>query len=208
MYRSIILLCMLFFAIPANAESCRTNLSYEQNIAQAKNNALMVITPTMNGSAVVWNEHFIITNFHVIKNAQHITLRDAWNRSYPTHVIAASPAEDLAILSNTTPLQRNMWWTGRNAQPGELIIAVGNPLGRGFASSTGQIVNITTNHRTESALHQTLIVAGINLQPGMSGGPVYNEKGCFVGISTAKSQRYGYIIPTITIINMLRRFGY
>lgn len=164
------------------------------------------------GSGVIINEKgYIVTNNHVIENADdlEVTLHD--NRSYKATIIGTDPTTDLALIQikakelPTVPLVNS-----EDIKIGEWVLAVGNPMGlnstvtAGIVSAKGRNINILKDKFAVESFIQT--DAAIN--PGNSGGALVNLDGGLIGINTAIASPtgsysgYGFAVPS-NIVNKI-----
>ena len=162
------------------------------------------------GSGVIINNKgYIVTNNHVIDNADdlEVTLHD--NRSYKATVVGTDPTTDLALIQikakdlPTVPLVNS-----EDIKIGEWVLAVGNPMGlnstvtAGIVSAKGRNINILKDKFAVESFIQT--DAAIN--PGNSGGALVNLDGGLIGINTAIASPtgsysgYGFAVPS-NIVN-------
>lgn len=149
-----------------------------------------------SGSGVIINpDGYIVTNNHVIDNADDIEVILNDNRTFKARVIGTDPSTDLALLQiraenlPTLPLVNS-----DEAEVGEWVLAVGNPFNlnstvtAGIISAKARNINILRNQRAIESFIQT--DAAIN--PGNSGGALVNLQGGLVGINTAIASNTGY----------------
>ena len=155
------------------------------------------------GSGVVWSDDgLIVTNAHVAQ------ARDAevelWDgRSFAARVASRDPRRDLATLRiDASHLETVTPGDSDTLRPGELVIAIGNPLGFAGALSTGVVHSIG---RLPGMGGQRWIRAAVQLAPGNSGGPLANAQGHVVGINTAIVNGLGVAIPGNSARDFLRR---
>lgn len=166
------------------------------------------------GSGVIISENgYIITNNHVIAGesksvADTITVRLKNTEEYTAKVIGTDAESDIALLKiEATGLKAAIVGSSDDLVVGENIVAVGNPLGElggtvttGIVSATGRTINVDG---TEMKLIQ--IDAAVN--PGNSGGGLFNLRGELVGIVNAKStgtgvEGLGFAIPVKDAVNV------
>ncbi len=150
------------------------------------------------GSGVVWApDGLILTNAHVARGAgARVELWDG--RTFDARVVARDPWRDLATLRiATSGLEAAAPGDSSAVRPGELVIAVGNPLGFAGALSTG----------TVHSIGQGWIRANVRLLPGNSGGPLANARGEVVGINTAVVNGIGMAVPANAAVEFVRRGG-
>jgi DNA-binding CsgD family transcriptional regulator len=129
-----------------------------------------------SGSGVIWSSGgLILTNAHVARTREAgVELWDG--RRFSARVSARDPRRDLAALTiDAPPLDAATPGDSRALRPGELVIAIGNPLGFAGALSTGVVHSIG----------KQWIYADVRLAPGNSGGPLADAAGRVVGINTA-----------------------
>ena len=150
---------------------------------------------------VTKQDGFVLTNYHVVKNAEKIKVSLSDERSFDAEVIGSDPESDLAVLKiNATGLQPIKWGDSDSATVGEWVVAVGSPFGldqtvtAGIISAKGREVGI--------ASYENFIQTDAAINPGNSGGPLVNLKGELIGINTAIKSRtgvysgIGFAIPT------------
>lgn len=156
------------------------------------------------GSGVIYsNDGYIITNNHVIANADRIEVIHN-RRTYEAELIGTDPSSDLAILKVTgAGLPAIRLGSSDELRVGEWVLAVGNPFNlnstvtAGIVSAKGRELNLVSSSFPIESFIQT--DAAIN--PGNSGGALVNVKGELVGINTAILSRtgsytgYGFAIP-------------
>ena len=148
------------------------------------------------GSGVVWSaDGIILTNAHVARTPEIAV--ELWDgRRFQARLAERDPRRDLATVRiAATSLEPAAAGDSSALRPGELVIAVGNPLGFSGALSTGVIHSIGGGW----------IRAGVQLAPGNSGGPLANAHGEVVGINTAIFGGLGLAVPSNTAADFLRR---
>jgi serine protease Do len=139
---------------------------------------------------------YIVTNNHVIENAQKLTI-GLYDGSNPeAKIIGADPQTDLAVLqiSNVQNLPAVRLGDSAQLAVGEPVVAIGNPGGNDFARSvtTGVVsaTNRTLSLQGEAAFDLIQTDAAIN--PGNSGGPLVDYQGLVIGINSAKYAESGF----------------
>lgn len=154
------------------------------------------------GSGVIWNAGgLIVTNAHVA--TQKESQVELWDgRHFPARVTARDPRRDLATLQiAATDLEPATAGDSSAVRAGELVIAVGNPMGFAGAVSTG-VVHSTG--RLEGMGRQNWILANVRLAPGNSGGPLADAQGRVIGINTAIVNGLGVAAPSNAAADFLR----
>jgi len=145
------------------------------------------------GSGVVWSpDGLILTNAHVTRHGA--ALVELWDgRSFPARVMARDPRRDLAALRiAAADLEPAAPGDSAAVRPGELVIAVGSPLGFAGALSTGVVHSVGA---IPGMGRQSWIRADVRLAPGNSGGPLADAHGRVIGINTAILNGLGIAAP-------------
>lgn len=169
--------------------------------------------PGGEGSGVIYTSNgYIITNFHVVKDAQEISVSTTDRRTFAARLVGSEPKSDLAVLKiEATDLPFLELADSDVAEPGEWVLAVGSPLGlvstvtAGIISAKGRNISLFRELDAIESFLQT--DAAVN--PGNSGGPLVNASGELLGINTAiaakngRFQGYSFAIP----INLVRRIA-
>lgn len=158
------------------------------------------------GSGVIINQDgYIITNNHVIDNADEVEVTLYDNETYKATVIGTDPTTDLALLQIKADNLKTMAMVNSDdVEVGEWVLAVGNPMGlnstvtAGIVSAKARNININKEKFAVESFIQT--DAAIN--PGNSGGALVNLEGNLIGINTAIASRtgtyngYGFAVPS------------
>src|SRR5881296_3685033 len=147
---------------------------------------------------------YILTNNHVIENAQDIIVRLSDQRKFSARLVGRDPKTDLAVLKVDAPGPLPVAELGDSSQlrVGQWAIAIGNPFGLDRTVTVG-IISATARTRVGVATYENFIQTDASINPGNSGGPLLNLDGKVVGINTAivaSGQGIGFAIP----VNMAR----
>lgn len=172
-----------------------------------------------SGSGVIISkEGHIVTNYHVIEKAQSIGVNLADGRQVDAQVVGSDPRTDLAVLKINAPnLPVADLGDSNQIKVGELVVAIGNPLGYEFARSvTAGVVSAKERNITIEERKFKLIQTDAAINPGNSGGALVNSRGQVIGINSAKLvipgvEGMGFAIPISDarpIINELIEKGY
>ena len=160
---------------------------------------------------------YIVTNNHVVGNADRIVVSFSDGTDLPARVVGTDRLTDVALIKVDTPnrLPFVTFGDSRAVEVGDWVIAAGNPFGLG-GSITAGIVSARGRDLGEGPFDDFIQVdAPIN--PGNSGGPVFDENGQVVGMDTAivsptgGSVGIGFAIPSeiiVRVVTELRRSGH
>jgi serine protease Do len=161
------------------------------------------------GSGFLINSRgYIVTNAHVVRQAESITVTLVGGAKYPAEVISSDTESDLAVLKVDPPADLDLPYLplGRSddLMVGETVIAIGNPLGYANTLTTGVIsaTNRTLSFRNDVEV-RGLIQTDAPINRGNSGGPLLNIKGELIGINTAiraDAQNIGFAIPVDRLV--------
>ena len=158
------------------------------------------------GSGVVIDKAgLILTNNHVIKDADEITVRFSNKQEAKGKVVGTDGKTDLAVIRVTTKEELPVARLGNSdtLRVGEWAIAIGNPFGLDHTLTVG-VVSATGRSEVGIAAYENFIQTDASINPGNSGGPLLNVRGEVIGINTAivaSGQGIGFAIP----INMARK---
>lgn len=153
---------------------------------------------------VVSSDGLILTNAHVLEgsNQVEVTLKDG--RTFEGKVMGTDSLTDVAVIKiDVEKLPAVTFADSERLQPGELAIAIGNPLGLDNTVTTG-IISATGRTSAQVGIADkrvSFIQTDAAINPGNSGGPLLNAKGEVIGINTAiiqNAQGIGFAIPVNT----------
>jgi S1-C subfamily serine protease len=177
--------------------------------------------PEGTGSGFIWDTTGnLITNFHVIQNADAAQVTLADQSSWKAKLVGAAPDKDLAVLKIDAPANRLPAipvGTSKDLQVGQSVFAIGNPFGLDQSLTTGVISAL--GREIESVTRrpiQGVIQTDAAINPGNSGGPLLDSAGRLIGVNTAiyspsgASAGIGFAIPVDTvnrIVPELIRYG-
>ena len=171
---------------------------------------------SLGSGFVVDPSGIIITNNHVIADANEITVIFTDGQKLRAKVIGKDPKVDVAVLkvTSTAPLKSVKFGDSEKMRVGDWVMAVGNPFGLGGTVTAGIV---SARHRNiDSGPYDNYIQTDAAINKGNSGGPLFNMSGEVIGINTAilspsgGSIGIGFATPASTvtpIIDQLERFG-
>jgi Do/DeqQ family serine protease len=168
-----------------------------------------------SGSGVIIsNDGYIVTNYHVVENADNIevTLND--KRTYQATVVGTDPNTDLAVIKvDEKNLPYISYGNSDDVQVGEWVLAVGNPFNlnstvtAGIVSAKARNINLISSNGSGAGAVESFIQTDAAVNPGNSGGALVNTSGQLIGInsaiasSTGSFAGYSFAIP----VNLVRK---
>jgi S1-C subfamily serine protease len=193
-------------------ESAQASVVYITSLAVERDFISMNVfeIPQGAGSGFIWDSNgYIVTNFHLIQNAQaaKVTLSD--QSAHDASLVGAEPDKDIAVLkidSSRLKLSPIPIGTSKDLRVGQRVYAIGNPFGFDHTLTTGIISGLGREIKsvTERPI-QGVIQTDAAINPGNSGGPLLDSAGRLIGMNTAivsPSGAYsgiGFAVPVDTI---------
>jgi len=166
----------------------------------------------VQGSGFVYeykNDMVVITNKHVVNDAENITVTFSNGDGYPAVVIGSDAYSDLAVLSVEAPVEEFQpldITSSSTLQVGDPVVAIGSPFGLGGTMTTGIVSQLGRTIQDSVAGNfpiANIIQTSAAINPGNSGGPLLNYEGEVIGITTAiiqNSNGLGFAVPSNTIL--------
>lgn len=175
------------------------------------------------GSGVLISpDGYILTNNHVINNSQTITVNLANGKSYPAKVIGQDRATDIAVIKiDAKNLPYMEMGDSSKVKMGDMVVAIGNPLGElegsltvGYISATNRNVTVKEDDGSVTTMYG-LLQTDAAINRGNSGGALISMTGELIGINTVKTsavgvEGLGFAIPTNSIkpiVEDLMKYG-
>jgi serine protease Do len=146
---------------------------------------------SLGSGFVIDSDGSILTNNHVVENAQKIVVKLADEQEYDAKVIGRDSKTDIAVIkiNAKTALPAASFGDSDGLQVGEWVMAIGNPFGLDSTVTSG-IISGTGRHIGQGA-YDNFIQTDASINPGNSGGPLINMRGEVIGINTAIFSRTG-----------------
>ncbi len=205
--------------------------SYAEVAAAAKNTVVEITTEVVQtstyfgqyvtsgaGSGVILSDDgLIITNNHVIDGASAISVRTTDGKVYPATLLGTDPDTDIAVLKiDASSLPFAIVGNSDNLSVGTEVLAIGNPLGELGGTVTNGIISALDREIEIDGVTMNLLQTNAAVNPGNSGGGLFNMAGELIGIVNAKSsgsdvEGLGFAIPSndaFDIFSQLCEKGY
>lgn len=141
-----------------------------------------------SGSIIDTKGH-ILTNHHVVANAQKLEVTLADGSKWPAKLVGSDPDSDLAAIKIEAPKEKLKvvsMGDSKNLKIGQKVLAIGNPFGLQRTLTTGIVSSVGRTIRSDSGtLIEDVIQTDAAINPGNSGGPLLNSDGEIIGINSA-----------------------
>lgn len=170
------------------------------------------------GSGVIISQDgYILTNNHVINGANSVKVRLRDGTEYDATIVGSDSDNDIALLKvNATGLSPATFGDSNSLAVGDYVVAIGNPLGELGGTVTDGIISALARKVTIEDTQMTLLQTNAQVNPGNSGGGLFNANGELVGIVNAKQsatevEGIAFAIPinnVLDILSDLKEYGY
>lgn len=179
-------------------EMFRQFLEFEGDIVKPDENSL-------GSGYIISKDGFIVTNYHVIKEADEIIIRLSDRRIFTAEIRGIDERSDLALLKvDATDLPVTKIGDSKNLKVGEWVFAIGSPFGFDHSVTVGVVSAKERSLPSES--YVPYLQTDVAINPGNSGGPLFNLKGEVVGVNAQiYSQTGGFMGLSFAIpINVVK----
>ncbi|PYJ04302.1 MAG: peptidase [Verrucomicrobia bacterium] len=167
-----------------------------------------LVQSSLGSGVIVTNEGHIITNNHVVAQVDEIEVQLSDGQTKKARLVGADEQVDLAVLKIDNPSVKPLKLADSDTvQPGDFVLAIGNPFG--FEETVTDGIISSKGRPNRSDFFGDLLQTNAAINPGNSGGPLINLRGEVIGINTAiasttgGSQGVGFAIPSNTVRNAL-----
>ena len=158
------------------------------------------------GAGTIWHsDGLILTNAHVVqRDPIEVTLQDG--SKHKARVLAHDSKADIAAIKiDASNLPTVPLGDSRELVPGQLVFALGHPLGVVDAATAGVVIGIGSHNPDSQSKSREFIEVGLNLRPGNSGGPLIDALGQLVGINSMMTgPSVGMAVPAHTVKEFLK----
>ena len=162
------------------------------------------VTEGAGSGVIIKSNGYIVTNNHVIEDANKITVTTQDDKSYTAKVVGSDSNNDIAVLKiSAKNLTAATYGNSDQLSVGDLAVAIGNPLGELGGTVTSGIISALDRELTIDGKTMNLLQTDSSINPGNSGGGLFNGDGQLIGIVVAKSsgsnvEGLGFAIPINT----------
>src|SRR4051812_47170754 len=163
----------------------------------------------LGSGVVVTKDGYILTNNHVVENADEIKVAFSDGREFVGKVVGKDPKTDVAVLKiDAKDLPALEFANSENVEVGDLVLAVGNPFGVGQTVTMGMVSAIGRGNMGLD--YEDFIQTDAAINPGNSGGALVDAEGRLVGINTAilsrsgGNQGIGFAVPSDLARNVMQ----
>jgi len=188
---------------------------------QNMSNFFQYVTEGAGSGVIITSDGLIVTNNHVISSsngvADKVRVRLKNGEEYEATVVGTDSSSDIALLKiEETGLTPAVFGDSDQLIVGEDVVAIGNPLGELGGTVTNGIISALDREIGVDGTSMNLLQTNAAVNPGNSGGGLFNMKGELIGIVNAKSsgsgiEGLGFAIPSndaLKMIEQLKEFGY
>jgi len=147
---------------------------------------------SLGSGFILWKDGYILTNFHVVRDAKEVIVRLLDRRQFIAQVVGSDEASDLALLQiEAKDLPAVKLGDANKLRPGQWVLAIGSPFGFDYSVTAGIVSAKGRSLITEQ--YVPFVQTDVAINPGNSGGPLFNLKGEVIGVnSQIYSQSGGY----------------
>ncbi len=141
---------------------------------------------------IVTNDGYILTNAHVVSDADRVTVRLKDRREFQAKVVGADQRTDVAVIKiDATDLPYVRIGDPSKLRPGEWVLAIGSPFGFDNSATAGIVSATARSLPQEQSNYVPFIQTDVAVNPGNSGGPLFNMQGEVIGINSQIFSRTG-----------------
>jgi len=161
-----------------------------------------------NGSGIVWDEHTVVTAYHVVRGAEEVSIGTEDGRKLTAKVTGRLRRSDIAVLTvegQLTPIEKG---ESEGLKAGQFVLALANP----FSSRTSVTSGIITGANRSiggwwGMTIENAVITDARVNPGYSGGPLVDASGRLIGMNVAYVSKRGIAVPVDTIAKVVPRLA-
>jgi serine protease Do len=161
-----------------------------------------------NGSGIVWDQHTVVTAYHVVRGAEEVSIGTEDGKRVTAKVTGRFRRSDIAVLTvegALTPIERG---DSEGLKAGQFVLALANP----FAARTSVTSGIITGANRSiggwwGMTIENAVITDARVNPGYSGGPLVDASGRLIGMNVAYVSKRGIAVPVNTISKVVERLA-
>jgi S1-C subfamily serine protease len=161
-----------------------------------------------NGSGIVWDEHTIVTAYHVVRGAEEVSIGTEDGRKLTAKVTGRFRRSDIAVLTADGPLKPIGRGESDGLKAGQFVLALANPFGARTSVTSGIITGAKRSIGGWWGMTiENAIITDARVNPGYSGGPLVDASGRLIGMNVAYVSKRGIAVPVDTIAKVVQRLA-
>lgn len=161
-----------------------------------------------NGSGIVWDEHTVVTAYHVVRGAEEVSIGTEDGRKLTAKVTGRLRRSDIAVLTvegQLTPIERG---DSEGLKAGQFVLALANPFSSRTSVTSGIITGANRNIGGWWGMTiENAVITDARVNPGYSGGPLVDASGRLIGMNVAYVSKRGIAVPVNTIAKVVQRLA-
>jgi S1-C subfamily serine protease len=159
-----------------------------------------------NGSGIAWDEHTVVTAYHVVRGSDEVTIGTGGGRKLSAKVTGRLRRSDIAVLTVDEPLTPIERGDSEGLKAGQFVLALANP----FAARTSVTSGIITGANRSiggwwGMTIENAVITDARVNPGYSGGPLVDASGLLIGMNVAYFSKRGIAVPVNTLSKVVKR---
>jgi len=161
-----------------------------------------------NGSGIAWDEHTVVTAYHVVRGADEVSIGTEDGRKLVGKVTGRLRRSDLAVLTvdaSLAPIQKG---DSDGLKAGQFVLALANPFSSRTSVTSGIITGANRNIGGWWGMTiENAVITDARVNPGYSGGPLVDASGQLIGMNVAYFSKRGIAVPVNTIAKVVKRLA-
>ena len=180
-----------------------------ERLAEKTGRSVVSVSPGRgSGSGIVWDDHTVVTAYHVVRGADEVTVSTEDGKKLTAKVAGRFRRSDIAVLTvegGLTPIAKG---DSEGLKVGQFVLALANP----FAARTSVTSGIVTGANRNiggwwGMTIENAVITDARVNPGYSGGPLVDASGRLIGMNVAYVSKRGIAVPVNTIASVVQRIA-
>ena len=161
-----------------------------------------------NGSGIVWDEHTVVTAYHVVRGLEEVTIGTEDGKKLTSKAAGQFKRSDIAVLNVETPLTSINKGDSDQLKTGQFVLALANPFSAHTSVTSGIITSVKRNIGGWWGMTiEDAVITDARVNPGYSGGPLVDASGRLIGMNVAYFSGRGIAVPVNTISQVVQRLA-